>query len=221
MNCSSARFLPVGPSRRERVRRSIVSARTVIRCAHQRRLITGKTFSSGLGVADSLTIASPLSSCCQIGLGTLASGGSMNRTPAEPFQEHTDRLFAAERNVIPDFDFGKDTAAVFDDMLDRSVPFYSEIQRMVGELAADFAGGRHADLRSRLLDRRHDSGDRRRSSPATSTSRSSGIDSSHEMLEHGGEEARREPVPRPGRAAPRRSERRPSRSRTPRSCCSC
>jgi tRNA (cmo5U34)-methyltransferase len=72
----------------------------------------------------------------------------MNRTPAEPFQEHTDRLFAAERNVIPDFDFGKDTAAVFDDMLDRSVPFYSEIQRMVGELVSDTAvdGTRIYDL---------------------------------------------------------------------------
>ena len=50
-----------------------------------------------------------------------------------------DRLFAEERRRIEDFNFGKDTAAVFDDMLDRSVPFYAEIQRMVGELAADFA----------------------------------------------------------------------------------
>ena len=49
-----------------------------------------------------------------------------------------DRLFAAPRRV-GDFDFGKDTAGVFDDMLDRSVPFYQEIQRMVAELAADFA----------------------------------------------------------------------------------
>ena len=32
-----------------------------------------------------------------------------------------------------------ETAAVFDDMLDRSVPFYGEIQRMIGELASDFA----------------------------------------------------------------------------------
>jgi len=50
-----------------------------------------------------------------------------------------DKLFAAARPRAEDFDFGKDTAAVFDDMLDRSVPFYAEIQRMLGELVADFA----------------------------------------------------------------------------------
>jgi tRNA (cmo5U34)-methyltransferase len=50
-----------------------------------------------------------------------------------------DRLFAETRVRNEDFTFGKDTAAVFDDMLDRSVPFYAEIQRMLGELAADFA----------------------------------------------------------------------------------
>jgi len=37
------------------------------------------------------------------------------------------------------FIFGRETAAVFDDMLNRSVPFYGEIQRMTGELIADFA----------------------------------------------------------------------------------
>jgi tRNA (cmo5U34)-methyltransferase len=50
-----------------------------------------------------------------------------------------DKLFADARPRAEDFDFGKDTAAVFDDMLDRSVPFYAEIQRMLGELVADFA----------------------------------------------------------------------------------
>jgi len=38
-----------------------------------------------------------------------------------------------------DFDFGEKTAAVFDDMLNRSVPFYDEIQRMIGEISSDFA----------------------------------------------------------------------------------
>jgi tRNA (cmo5U34)-methyltransferase len=51
----------------------------------------------------------------------------------------SDKLFADERRRIEDFDFGSNTAAVFDDMLDRSVPFYNEIQRMLGELSADFA----------------------------------------------------------------------------------
>ena len=50
-----------------------------------------------------------------------------------------DRLFAQPRTQIADFNFGSETAAVFDDMLDRSVPFYGEIQRMIGELAGDFA----------------------------------------------------------------------------------
>ncbi len=50
-----------------------------------------------------------------------------------------DKLFAEQRGLVKDFNFGKETAAVFDDMLDRSVPFYGEIERMIGEIAADFA----------------------------------------------------------------------------------
>jgi len=50
-----------------------------------------------------------------------------------------DRLFAAPQGKISDFNFGAETAAVFDDMLGRSVPLYDEIQRLLGELAADFA----------------------------------------------------------------------------------
>jgi tRNA (cmo5U34)-methyltransferase len=50
-----------------------------------------------------------------------------------------DRLFATPIERMHDFNFGVETTAVFDDMVDRSVPFYAEIQRMVAELAADFA----------------------------------------------------------------------------------
>ena len=49
-----------------------------------------------------------------------------------------DELFREKRHA-KDFDFGEDTAKVFDDMLERSVPFYTETQRMIGEMAADFA----------------------------------------------------------------------------------
>ncbi len=49
-----------------------------------------------------------------------------------------DKIFA-QQQPPKDFDFGKQTAAVFDDMLLRSVPFYAEMQRMIGEIAADFA----------------------------------------------------------------------------------
>ncbi len=38
-----------------------------------------------------------------------------------------------------DFEFGESVASVFDDMLGRSVPFYGEMQRMIAEMAADFA----------------------------------------------------------------------------------
>lgn len=40
---------------------------------------------------------------------------------------------------VADFNFGARVARVFDDMLDRSVPFYQEIQRMIAEIARDFA----------------------------------------------------------------------------------
>jgi tRNA (cmo5U34)-methyltransferase len=50
-----------------------------------------------------------------------------------------DQVFAQPLERVSDFKFGKDVASVFDDMLVRSVPFYVETQRMIGELAADFA----------------------------------------------------------------------------------
>ena len=51
----------------------------------------------------------------------------------------TDKVFATPRPRVDDFTFNNEVAAVFDDMVDRSVPFYQEIQRMVAELATDFA----------------------------------------------------------------------------------
>jgi tRNA (cmo5U34)-methyltransferase len=50
-----------------------------------------------------------------------------------------DDLFVRPRSDVHDFTFDRDTATVFDDMVGRSVPFYREIQRMTGEIAADFA----------------------------------------------------------------------------------
>ncbi len=49
-----------------------------------------------------------------------------------------DHLFFKKSTVV-DFDFGEKTAEVFEDMLDRSVPLYRELQRMTGELANEFA----------------------------------------------------------------------------------
>ena len=48
-----------------------------------------------------------------------------------------DKLFSRRQRLIKDFNFGKQTATVFDDMLQRSVPFYSEVQRMISEIASD------------------------------------------------------------------------------------
>lgn len=50
-----------------------------------------------------------------------------------------DQLFAEPPPRSSDFAFDARTASVFDDMVSRSVPFYSEFQRMVTELAGDFA----------------------------------------------------------------------------------
>ena len=51
----------------------------------------------------------------------------------------SDAIYAAPKPLVTDFTFGAETTAVFDDMLHRSVPFYDEIQRMLVELATDFA----------------------------------------------------------------------------------
>ncbi len=50
-----------------------------------------------------------------------------------------DQLFSDEGSTTEDFRFDEKTAEVFDDMVHRSVPFYEEMQRMTGEIAADFA----------------------------------------------------------------------------------
>lgn len=51
----------------------------------------------------------------------------------------TDNVFKDKLEAVTDFHFGEKVASVFDDMLQRSVPFYAEIQRMIAEIAADFA----------------------------------------------------------------------------------
>jgi tRNA (cmo5U34)-methyltransferase len=50
-----------------------------------------------------------------------------------------DQLFTSGASGGADFRFDRKTAAVFDNMVSRSVPFYEEMQRMTGEIAADFA----------------------------------------------------------------------------------
>jgi tRNA (cmo5U34)-methyltransferase len=50
-----------------------------------------------------------------------------------------DEVFKGEIEKASDFKFSANVARVFDDMVNRSVPFYGEIQRMMAELAADHA----------------------------------------------------------------------------------
>jgi tRNA (cmo5U34)-methyltransferase len=52
---------------------------------------------------------------------------------------HKDEVFKEPSGDAEDFKFGKKVVAVFDDMVSRSVPFYHEIQRMIAEMANDFA----------------------------------------------------------------------------------
>ncbi len=50
-----------------------------------------------------------------------------------------DKVFHQEIKNASDFKFGTTVANVFDDMVNRSVPYYGEMQRMIAELAADHA----------------------------------------------------------------------------------
>jgi tRNA (cmo5U34)-methyltransferase len=54
-------------------------------------------------------------------------------------QPDPDKVFDEKLNNVDDFKFGENVVKVFDDMVSRSVPFYDEIQRMIGEQAGDFA----------------------------------------------------------------------------------
>jgi len=59
--------------------------------------------------------------------------------PLPENQGEVDQVFADESQPLQDFSFNADVANAFDDMVSRSVPFYTEIQRIVGEMASDFA----------------------------------------------------------------------------------
>jgi tRNA (cmo5U34)-methyltransferase len=54
--------------------------------------------------------------------------------------ELKDTLFASPMERTADFEFGEQTAQVFDNMLSRSVPFYDEVQCMIVEIIASLVG---------------------------------------------------------------------------------
>jgi tRNA (cmo5U34)-methyltransferase len=51
----------------------------------------------------------------------------------------TDEIFKGQIEKSSDFKFDANVVRVFDNMVTRSVPFYLEIHRMIGEIARDFA----------------------------------------------------------------------------------
>jgi tRNA (cmo5U34)-methyltransferase len=72
-------------------------------------------------------------------VGAVKTTNSRRPRPRAPLRKDPrDRVFR-EAQRIADFSFGEKVASVFDDMLDRSVPFYTEMQRMIAEMATDFA----------------------------------------------------------------------------------
>ena len=93
-----------------------------------------------------------------------------------------DHLFSEPHPKMEDFHFGKETAAVFDDMLGRSVPLYDEIQRMVGELVGDFATD-GTDIYDLGCSTCNTFLQIEKNIPETTKVRFVGIDSSPEMLE--------------------------------------
>ncbi len=52
--------------------------------------------------------------------------------------EKRDEVFNSDAERSSDFEFNEEVAAVFDDMLERSVPFYLEQQKLIREIAATF-----------------------------------------------------------------------------------
>ena len=66
-----------------------------------------------------------------------------------------DEVYRENQQRSPTSRSVKKSLSVFDDMLERSVPFYAEMQRMIAEMASDFATPGSQCLRPGLLDR-HD-----------------------------------------------------------------
>ena len=54
-------------------------------------------------------------------------------------EQGRDEVYREVYSKPSDFKFSSKVAGVFDDMVNRSVPYYEEMQRMVAELAADHA----------------------------------------------------------------------------------
>lgn len=65
-------------------------------------------------------------------------GNQIKVIPGGAASRRKDKVFS-KPTAPGDFKFDQKVAAVFDDMVERSVPFYAEMQRQIAEIAADFA----------------------------------------------------------------------------------
>ena len=63
---------------------------------------------------------------------------------------HTDRLYRVDSNP-EDFDFNARVVEVFDDMVDRSIPFYKEVIKATALLLSQHLEPGGQRLRSRLF----------------------------------------------------------------------
>ncbi len=60
-------------------------------------------------------------------------------------RSRVDRVYKKRMKTVPCFTFDRTIARAFDDMVTRSIPFYGELQRMIGELTARFVQ-RHTNV---------------------------------------------------------------------------
>ena len=65
------------------------------------------------------------------------------------------RIFLNPEKGASPFEFDAEVAEVFDDMLDRSIPFYAQQQAMIIDLCKEAMGPGNYDIHLRLLHRDH------------------------------------------------------------------
>ena len=100
-----------------------------------------------------------------------------------------DRIFQINRKAA-DFEFDQNVANVFNDMLLRSIPFYTEIQRMIGEMAHFFY-----QPKTCIFDLGCSTGNSLKTLVQSVTDRDAifiGIDNSEPMLERAGQYLKKE-----------------------------
>ena len=116
-------------------------------------------------------------------------GSHMEREIYPGVMKTKDRIFQINRKAA-DFEFDQNVANVFNDMLLRSIPFYTEIQRMIGEMAQFFY-----QPKTCIFDLGCSTGNSLKTLVQSVTDRDAifiGIDNSEPMLERAGQYLKKE-----------------------------